>query len=108
MLATAQPAGGGRNSPSPPGTQKFRHAGLSGCARLPRFSPRSRGFSRRYATARGFTWWEVIADLLNIPSTHTLPSAITLIVVVSGLSRASAPPYTSSLPSRFWRAPGLA
>ena len=34
---------------------------------------------------RGFTWWEVIADLLNIPSTHTLPSAITLIVVVSGL-----------------------
>ena len=34
---------------------------------------------------RGFTWWEVTADLLNIPSTHTLPSAITMIVLVSGL-----------------------
>jgi len=34
---------------------------------------------------RGFTWWEVTADLLNIPSTHTLPSAITMIVMVSGL-----------------------
>ena len=27
---------------------------------------------------------EVTADLLNIPSTHTLPSAITMIVLVSG------------------------
>ena len=34
---------------------------------------------------RGFTWWEITADLLNIPSTHTLPSAITMIVLVSGL-----------------------
>ena len=33
----------------------------------------------------GFTWWEITASLLNIPSSHTLVSAVIMVVMTSAL-----------------------
>ena len=53
---------------------------------------------------------EVTADLLNIPSTHTLPSAITMIVLVSGLIVRKRAAHCSHRFSDAWcaRSPAIA